>query len=141
MISCMISYMILYMISYICMISYNRCNCWIMVQMLQYYSSWSPPCDIISIVSRCMISYMISYSFTMVSCMIYVQDCVVLLAPYPNNPNQVESFNIMTDFDLQRVLNFSSTVPCVPQAPRGPGTVHQTRRFLSFTSARLSPSI
>ncbi len=27
------------------------------------------------------------------------QDCVVLLAPYPNNPNPVESFNIKTDFD------------------------------------------
>ena len=30
------------------------------------------------------------------------QDCVVLLAPYPNNPNTVESFNVKTDFDLQR---------------------------------------
>ena len=30
-----------------------------------------------------------------------VQDCVVLLAPYPNNQNPVESFNIKTDFDLQ----------------------------------------
>ena len=30
-----------------------------------------------------------------------VQDCVVLLAPYPNNPNPVESFNIKTDFDMQ----------------------------------------
>ncbi len=65
----------------------------------------------------------------------YVQDCVVLLAPYPNNQNSVESFNITTYFDLQgdgcvmRVPNFSSTVPCVPQAPRGPGTVHPTRRF------------
>ena len=29
------------------------------------------------------------------------QDCVVLLAPYPNNPNPVESFNVKTDFDLQ----------------------------------------
>ncbi len=29
------------------------------------------------------------------------QDCVVLLAPYPNNPNQVDSFNVTTDFDLQ----------------------------------------
>jgi hypothetical protein len=28
------------------------------------------------------------------------QDCVVVLAPYPNNPNPVESFNIKTDFDL-----------------------------------------
>ena len=35
----------------------------------------------------------------MISCC--VQDCVVLLAPYPNNPNQVESFNIKTDFDLK----------------------------------------
>ncbi len=29
------------------------------------------------------------------------QDCVVVLAPYPNNPNPVESFNIKTDFDIQ----------------------------------------
>ena len=29
------------------------------------------------------------------------QDCVVVLAPYPNNPNPVESFNIKTDFDLK----------------------------------------
>jgi hypothetical protein len=28
------------------------------------------------------------------------QDCVVVLAPYPNNPNPVESFNVKTDFDL-----------------------------------------
>ena len=28
------------------------------------------------------------------------QDCVVVLAPYPNNQNPVESFNIKTDFDL-----------------------------------------
>ncbi len=39
-----------------------------------------------------MILYMISYC---------EQDCVVLLVPYPNNPNQVESFNVKTDFDLQ----------------------------------------
>ena len=39
-----------------------------------------------------MISYVISYC---------EQDCVVLLAPYPNNPNPVESFNVKTDFDLQ----------------------------------------
>ncbi len=30
-----------------------------------------------------------------------VQDCVVVLAPFPNNPNQVEYFNIKTDFDIQ----------------------------------------
>ena len=38
---------------------------------------------------------MISY---VISC--HEQDCVVVLAPYPNNPNPVESFNIKTDFDL-----------------------------------------
>ena len=27
--------------------------------------------------------------------------CAGLLAPYPNNSNQVESFNIKTDFDLK----------------------------------------
>jgi hypothetical protein len=29
------------------------------------------------------------------------QDCVVLLAPYPNNQNPVDSFNVTTDSDLQ----------------------------------------
>ena len=29
------------------------------------------------------------------------QDCVVVLAPYPNNQNPVESFNIKTNFNLQ----------------------------------------
>jgi hypothetical protein len=29
------------------------------------------------------------------------QDCVVLLAPYPNNPKPVDSLNATTDFDLQ----------------------------------------
>jgi hypothetical protein len=42
-----------------------------------------------------MILYVISY-------VIYCreQDCVVVLAPYPNNPNPVESFNVKTKFDL-----------------------------------------
>jgi hypothetical protein len=31
------------------------------------------------------------------------QDCVVVLAPYPINPNPVESFNVKTVFDLQGV--------------------------------------
>ncbi len=35
----------------------------------------------------------------MISCC--KQDCVVVLAPYPNNPHPVESFNIKIDFDLQ----------------------------------------
>ncbi len=39
-----------------------------------------------------MILYMISYS---------EQDCVVVLAPFPNNPNPVQSFNVKTDFELQ----------------------------------------
>ena len=39
----------------------------------------------------CMISYVMSCR---------EQDCVVVLAPYPNNLNPVESFNIKTDFDL-----------------------------------------
>ncbi len=39
-----------------------------------------------------MILYMISYC---------EQDCVVVLAPSPNNPNPVQSFNVKTGFDLQ----------------------------------------
>jgi hypothetical protein len=42
-----------------------------------------------------MILHVISY---VISCR--EQDCVVVLAPYPNNPNPVESFNVKTDFDL-----------------------------------------
>ena len=29
------------------------------------------------------------------------QDCVVVLAPFPNNPNPEQSFNVKTDFDFQ----------------------------------------
>ncbi len=43
-----------------------------------------------------MISYMISHVISFSA-----QACVVLLAPYPNNLNQVDSFNVTTDFDLQ----------------------------------------
>ena len=43
-----------------------------------------------------MISFVISYMITCCK-----QDCVVVLAPYPNNPHPVESFNVKTDFDLQ----------------------------------------
>ncbi len=28
-------------------------------------------------------------------------ECVVVLTPYPNNPNPVKSFNIKTDFDIR----------------------------------------
>ncbi len=39
----------------------------------------------------------------MMLCMIsyYEQDYVVVLAPFPNNPNPVQSFNVKTDFDSQ----------------------------------------
>ena len=40
-----------------------------------------------------MISFVISYT---ISCC--KQDCVVVLAPYPNNPHPVESFNVKTNF-------------------------------------------
>ena len=51
----------------------------------------------------CMISYFaMIYTGSVIS---YVtscreQDCVVVLAPYPNNPNPVESFNVKIDFYL-----------------------------------------
>ncbi len=64
----------------------------------------------------------------MISCC--VQDCVVLLAPNPT---------IQTRWN--HVLNSSSTVTCVPLAPRSPCTVLPTRRCPSCTSARLSPSL
>ena len=61
----------------------------------------------------------------MISC--YAQDCVVLL-PYPNNPNQVQSFNITTDFDVQgdglvwyaRPQLFFNCTLC-PTGAKGPG--------------------
>ncbi len=43
-----------------------------------------------------MISSIISY---LISCC--GQDCVIVLASCPNNPNPVELFNVKTDFDLQ----------------------------------------
>ena len=43
-----------------------------------------------------MISYMILYMISYCE-----QDCVVVLAPFPNNPNPVQSFNVKTDFVLQ----------------------------------------
>ncbi len=56
------------------------------------------------------------------------QDCVVLLAPYPNNPNPVESFNVTvvtTDFDLKGVwyLRAQLFVNCTlcPTGAKGPG--------------------
>ncbi len=56
----------------------------------------------------------------------------MLLVPYPNNPNQVESLNVTTDFDLQgdggsdglvwhaRPLLFFSCTLC-PTGAKGPG--------------------
>ncbi len=43
-----------------------------------------------------MISYMALYMISYCE-----QDCVVLLAPYPNNQNPVEFFNVKTDFNPQ----------------------------------------
>ena len=51
------------------------------------------------------------------------QDCVVLLAPYPNNPNPVESFNVKTDFDLT-----------------GDGLVWSARPQLFFNCCTLCPT-
>ena len=64
-----------------------------------------------------MILYMISYC---------EQDCVVVLAPFPNNQNPVESFNVKTDFDLQMAAKdsfepfavFSGNVSSTADGPR-----------------------
>ncbi len=54
---------------------------------------------------RSFICYDIIYDIMILHVISYViscreQDCVVVLAPYPSNPNPVESFNVKTDFDL-----------------------------------------
>ncbi len=70
----------------------------------------------------CMISYVMSC---------HERDCVVILDPYPNNPNPVESFNLKTYFYLTGdglVWYSSSTAPCVGQASRRLCTVVSTRR-------------
>ncbi len=43
-----------------------------------------------------MVLYVISYVITCRD-----QDCVVVILPYPNNPNPVELFNVETNFNLQ----------------------------------------
>jgi hypothetical protein len=60
-----------------------------------------------------------------ISCMLSwcEQDCVVVLAPYPNNPNPVESINVKADFDLQ-----------------GNGLVWYTRPQLFVLNCTLSPT-
>jgi hypothetical protein len=97
-------------------------------------------CDMISYMISSMILHMKSFMLydiiydIMISCMIlhmiscYAQDCVVLLAPYPNNSNPVESFNVTTDFDLQgdglvwyaRPQLFFNCTLC-PTGAKGPG--------------------
>jgi hypothetical protein len=65
------------------------------------------------------------------------QDCVVVLMPYPNNPNPVESYNVKTDYDLMGTaadclvlyarpqLFFKiSTANCVRQTSRLKASVH-----------------
>jgi hypothetical protein len=50
---------------------------------------------------------------------------VVVLAPYPNNPNPVESFNVKNDFDLQGRPGAVSTFFNCNLCPTGAkGTVH-----------------
>ncbi len=74
------------------------------------------------------------------------QDCIVVLAPYPNNPNQVESFNIKTDFDIQGnglvwcacPQLFFNCMLCLTGAKRHS---RRTKRCPWCISARLSLSI
>jgi hypothetical protein len=89
-----------------------------------------------------MISYVISYMIShMISCC--EQDCVVLLAPYPNNPNPVESFNVKTEFDLQgdclvwyvRPRLFFNCTLC-PIGAKGPGyrASHREESLMYFST-------
>ena len=75
----------------------------------------------------------------MISC--YAQDCVVLLAPYPNNPNPVDSFNVITDFDLQGdglvwyacpQLFFNCTL--CPAGAKGDRTMHKEVSLVYFST-------
>ena len=83
-----------------------------------------------------MISFVISY---MISCC--NQDCVVLLAPYPNNPHPVESFNIKTDFGLQgdglvwyaRPQLFFNCTLC-PTGAKGDRTMHKEVSLVYFST-------
>jgi hypothetical protein len=87
----------------------------------------------------CMISYVMSCR---------EQDCVVVLAPYPNNPNPVESFNLKTDFDFTgdglvwyaRPQLFLNCTLCPTQdRPQGVCAQWFAQRCPWCISARLSP--
>ena len=77
------------------------------------------------------------------------QDCVVILAPYPNNPNPVEPFNIKTDFDIQGnglvwyarpQLSFNCTL--CPTGAKGRSGSHKEASlvyFSTFEPIKLTP--
>ena len=83
--------------------------------------------------------------FTDIVCYIIflpVQDCVCLIAPYPNNPNPPETFNIATDFDMSgdgllwngwQQLLFRCTL-CPAGAFQINDTQHHTEVTLAFFS-------
>ena len=68
---------------------------------------------------------------------------MVVLAPYPNNPNPVESFNVKTDFDLQgdglvwyaRPQLFFNCTLC-PTGTKGPGfsSTHKEVSLVYFST-------
>ena len=68
----------------------------------------------------------------------------MLLAPYPNNPNPVESFNVKTDFDLQgdclvwyarQQLFFNCTLcPTGAQAATGFSSTHKEVSLVYFST-------
>ncbi len=85
-----------------------------------------------------MISFVIS---CMISCC--NQDCVVVLAPYPNNPHPVESLNVKTDFGLPRQgdglvwyarpqLFFNCTL--CPTGAKGDRTMHTEVSLVYFST-------
>ena len=93
---------------------------------------------------------MISY---VISCMILCceQSIVVVLVPYPNNPNPVEDFNVKTDFDLQgdslvwyaRPQLFFNCTLC-PTGAKGPLLNHTHKEvslvyFSTFEPIELTP--
>jgi hypothetical protein len=71
----------------------------------------------------------------------YIQDCMVVLAPYPNNPHLVESFNFKTDFGLQgnglvwyaRPQLFFNCTLC-PAGAKGDRRMHEEVSLVYFST-------
>jgi hypothetical protein len=82
-----------------------------------------------------MISYMILYMISYCE-----QDCVVVLASFPNKQNPVQSFNVKTDFDLQgdglvwyaRPQLFNCTV--CPTGAKGMSDSHKEVSLVYFST-------